>query len=357
MDFNKRQKQLVTKLIQANFDAMLVTNPVNIKYLCGFDGDAGVLLVLPDATYLITDDRFEVALAEQNLPVKVKITRDYLATVCQLLAKTNAVLLGFEASLAYEQFDFLDENCPASIEVTPDFLAELRSIKDDEEIKRLKAAGTLAKQAYQFVLAELASTPKMPTEWQLAAKLDYWLKNHGASVQSFETIVASGDRSAMPHATASFAPIANNSGCTLDFGSFVNDYTFDVTRTFAVGKVNPKLKEIYQVVAAAKNAAIEAIKPGKNWADIDVVGRNIIAQAGFGEFFKHGMGHGIGLSIHEAPYVGTTAQGIVKAGQVVTIEPGIYLPGIGGVRLEDDILVTQTGSENLTNFGNEWRQI
>lgn len=353
-EYRSRQERVAQTLAAHNVDALLVTEPSNIAYLTGFTGDAGVALLLAPDCYLITDDRFATALATHPVAATTVITRTYLKDALEICARHNVITLGFESTCDYATFDYLDENSDAAIVAQTGVIEAARSVKSPSEIKHLQAAAAVAKDAYAYLLAHLDVNQ---SEWANAAMLDYYLKTHGAGLASFPTILASGVRSALPHATASAAKIAQNTVTTLDFGSFVAGYTFDVTRTFGVGTVSAQLKEIYAVVAQAKQAVIDHVRAGVAASELDAIGRKVIEQAGYGQYFNHGMGHGIGLSIHEAPYIGKTSTDTLVANQVITVEPGIYLPDVGGVRLEDDILVTATGARNLTAFGNDWVQL
>lgn len=353
-EFDKRCDKLRSLMQDASVDAYLVTDPTNIYYLSGFTGDEGLLLVTEKGRYLITDARFETQIQTEHPWLEYKITRNYLTEALALCEQQKVVALAFEETLTYQMYDQLDETAMCDIVPLSGLIESLREIKSPAEIKKLKKSCQLAKEGYQYILEHVQVGQ---TELEVALELDYFMRKKGATNSSFATIVASGTRSALPHGVASPKKLRSNELVTLDFGYFLDHYTSDVTRVFALGEVPSKLAEIYQVVATAKQATIAAIRPGIETCEIDAIGRNYIKEAGYGDYFEHGMGHGIGLSVHENPYIGKIIPTVLQPGQVITIEPGIYLPDLGGVRLEDDILVTENGYENLTDFGQEYRQI
>lgn len=351
-----RVEKLRLEMARTSVDCFLVTEPANIFYFSGFTGDDGLLLITEQNKYVITDARFELQLKKQAETWQHVITRNYLQAACELVAKEKLVALGFEAQLPYWQYDYLDENLTSDLVVLPNLLEKIRSVKDRDEIAKIKAACKLAGQGYDYLLTKFQQSTQW-TERQLATELDYFMKSNGASDKSFETIVASGLRTAWPHGTASDKLVKKGDLITLDYGYYLNGYTSDVTRTFAYGSQPAEVRTIYQVVDEARALTIQAVKAGVSGKELDRIGRDFISQAGYGEFFNHGMGHGIGLSIHELPNVGARYDDVLQAGQVITIEPGIYLPNIGGVRIEDDILVTEAGYEILTNFGRNYQEL
>lgn len=350
-ELETRWTDLRRKMQDASVYAYLVTDPDNIYYLSGFTGDDGLFLVTETATYLITDARFETQLAKENPELTAVITRQYLEKALEICQQEKIVALAFEESITYAMYDKLDELALCDIVALGGVIEELREIKTPSEIEKIKQACKLAALGYRFVL-ETAKVGMKETD--LANELDFFMKKNGASNASFETIVASGERSALPHGVASPKRLGANELVTLDYGYYLDHYTSDVTRTFALGKVSPELEKIYALVLEAKQRVIEAIRPGADLRELDAIGRQYITKAGYGKYFEHGTGHGIGLNVHEGPYIGKTARGALQAGQIITVEPGIYLPGLGGVRLEDDILVTTTGHENLTDFTTEY---
>lgn len=345
-----RISKLQGKFDDLYIDAFLVTNQQNIYYLTGFDlmqGD-GCLLITRDNAIMITDGRYETALAEfESDEVVATITRDYYGAVNKICQALNVQVLGFENMVSYQLFDVFDELMEADIVPFDNLIEDMRAIKDSEEIAKLRTAAKLHDEGYEYFLSIVK--PGM-TEWELTTKLDYWMKMHGASAASFPTIVASGENSAKPHATASQKKIQSGEIVTLDFGYFVDGYTADITRTFAVGAIDSELRDIYEIVNEARQQVIDHAKARISGAKLDAYGRSLINEAGYGDEFNHGMGHGIGLSVHELPqsYGPGTPNLHLKNNQVITVEPGIYIPQLGGVRIEDDIIIKHDGAEVIT---------
>ncbi|MFC6181974.1 M24 family metallopeptidase [Lactiplantibacillus daowaiensis] len=329
-------------------DAFLVSSAGNLQYLTGMADMAGdgYLLVLSKSVYLITDARYQTAFAGQYDAEHLIITRDYLGAVCDVIAKTQTGVMGFEVELPYQAYSYLDENLTSDLVALPDVVEDLRIVKEPVELDKLRATAKLADTGFEYVTSLIR--PGM-REIDVSNLLDAFMRTHSASGPSFTTIVLGGARAALPHGTASDALLAAGQLVTLDFGYFLNGYTSDMTRTFALGEPDAKLKAAYQVVQAAQQAVVEHVQPGALSAELDQVGRQMITAAGYGEAFNHGMGHGIGLEIHEGPLISTRGTATLVANSVVTVEPGVYFPGLGGMRIEDDVLVTQNGHERLTN--------
>lgn len=345
-----RIERLQKRLEKLYIDAFLVTNHDNIFYLTGFDlmaGD-GYLLITKNNAIIVSDDRYQLALEEfDSDEVVATITRDYygaLNRICQVLKVT---VLGYEDTLSYRLYDVLDEVMVADIVPFTNLIEKMRMIKDSGELAKLQRAADLQAQGYQYVLNQVR--PGM-TERQLANQLDFWMKEHGASGASFPTIMASGENSAKPHVTAGDRVIGDGDVVTLDFGYFVDGYTADMTRTFAVGSIDPQLRDVYEIVNTARQEVIDHIKVGERGDVLDSYGRKLIATAGYDDEFNHGMGHGIGLAVHELPASYDPAATDVKLhnNEVITVEPGIYIPEIGGVRIEDNVVVTHGGPQVLT---------
>lgn len=345
-----RIERLQKRLAKLYIDAFLVTNHENIFYLSGFDlmeGD-GYLLITANDAIIVSDDRYQLALEEFDSDEVVgTITRDYYGALNRICQALKVTVLGYEDTIPYRLFDVLDEVMAADIVPFTNLIEKMRMIKDSGELAKLQRAARLQSQGYQYILNRVH--PGM-TERELANRLDFWMKEHGASGASFPTIVASGENSAKPHATASSKEIADGDIVTLDFGYFVDGYTADMTRTFAVGSVDPELREVYQIVNTARQQVIDHIKVGIHGDVLDANGRKLIAEAGYDDEFNHGMGHGIGLAVHELPasYGPGAANVKLHNNEVITVEPGIYIPGLGGVRIEDDVVVTHGGPQLLT---------
>lgn len=350
-----RLEKLQKKFGSMYIDAFLVTDAVNIQYLTGFSlvqGD-GLLLITNDNAILITDDRYKLALQDfKNDEVVGLITSDYYGSLNKVCNGMKVTVLGFEKTISYRIYDILDELMIADLVPFDNVIESMRIVKDQDEIKKLKRAAHLLDDGYRFVLEYVH--PGV-TERQVAVELEYWLKKNGAERSSFPTIVASGPNAAKPHATASRKVIEDGDIVVLDFGYFVNGYTADMTRTFAIGSIDPELRDIYTIVKNANEQTINSAKAGMRGDQLDNVGRSIINEAGYDDEFNHGMGHGIGLSVHELPatYGPATDKVHFRMNEVITVEPGIYVPEIGGVRIEDDILVTHGEPEVLTRSSKE----
>lgn len=350
---NARINQLKKQLQEYRLDSFLVTSPTNIYYLSGFTGDEGLLLVTENETYLISDQRFEIELNEQKNAIPV-ITRNYLESACEILKKENLVALGFEESISYQMYDQLDELSPADIVPTENVIESLRAIKSSTEIQKIQQAIQIAQLGFEFFLDHLNQGL---SERQLANQLDYFMKTKDATKASFDTIIASGQNTLAPHSTVSKRKIQVNELVLLDFGYYYQNYTFDITRTVYVGKASSKVRELYQIVLEALNETTEILKPGLQIAQIYQQTINVFKKYQLEQYFTHGIGHGIGLSIHELPALGSQSDEQLKSGEVITIEPGLYVPEIGGIRIENDILITNDGFKNLSGFATKFIEI
>jgi Xaa-Pro aminopeptidase len=346
-----RRNRLRKLLASAKANALLVTNFKNVTYLTGFTGDDSYLLVARDGETLITDPRYTTQLAEEcpglNLRVREPGERmlPILAEVVQGLKVKRLGIESESASVALERS--LIEALPnAQLVATDGLVEQLRLFKDKDEIKQTRLACRQAERAFEIVRGLIE--PHM-TELDLAAELEYEARKAGAKALSFPAIVAVGPRAALPHATPSAQRIDASDFLLIDWGANSGLYMSDLTRIVVTGKISPKLRKVYEVVLAAQVAAIAAIRPGRTCEEVDAVARKIISKAGFGSAFGHGLGHGTGLEIHEAPRLAVGQKTKLQPGMIVTVEPGIYLPGWGGVRIEDDVLVTRTGHEVLSN--------
>lgn len=345
-----RISRLQKRLPKLYLDAFMVTGQANIYYLTGFNllQDDGFLLITPDQAIIVSDARYQLALQEfDSDEVVATISQDYygdLNRICQAL-KIN--VLGYESSISYQLYDLLDETMDADLVPFDNLIEKMRMTKDSNELRALQRAADLHAAGFNYLLDHVH--PGV-SEWHLANLLDFWMKEHGATAASFPTIVASGPNSAKPHATASQRLVEDGDVITLDFGYFVDGYTADMTRTFAVGSIDPELRDVYQVINTARQEVINHIQVGMRGDELDAYGRQLIEEAGYGDEFNHGMGHGIGLAVHELPASYGPGAHAVKLvnNEVITVEPGIYIPEIGGVRIEDDVVVTHGGPRVLT---------
>jgi Xaa-Pro aminopeptidase len=349
MGTKNRIEALRAALDAAGLEAILVASGVNRRYLSGFTGTAGALLFTPRGQYLLTDFRYVTQAPLQAVDYEVvEHAPDMMDTVKALLAEAGVTRLGFEERhVSYADWSSWSKAL-APVELVPvDGLPEkLREKKDDDEIAVIREAAKLADAAYAHILHFVR--PGV-TELDLAAELESFMRKNGATGPSFDTIVASGERSAMPHGVASDRKLQSGEFVTFDFGALYRGYCSDLTRTIVVGEATDRHREIYGIVLEAQEHALANIRPGMTGREADALTRDVITRYGYGEFFGHGTGHGIGLEIHEAPRLSQRSDTVLEPGMVVTVEPGIYIPGFGGVRIEDDVVVTESGIHVLTS--------
>lgn len=351
-----RLRRLVKK---AEAEAILVTDFTNVTYLTGFTGDDSYLLVRGDGDVILSDGRYTTQISEECPGLDVYI-RPTGAPMVKAVAKTvKAAKIGRLAvegdSMTLALHDAIQQELPKLQLVTVSGLVErLRRIKDKEEIAAIRQAVWYAERAFAVLRASLRPDK---TEKQLADELEQHLRLFGAKGSSFPTIIAAGPRAALPHARATDQLIGSADFVLVDWGADGGLYKSDLTRVLVAGRISPKLERVYRVVLSAQLKAIAAIQPGRPAAEVDRVARDVIAEAGLGRYFNHGLGHGLGLQVHEAPRLSASSRIVLKPGMVVTVEPGVYLPGWGGVRIEDDVLVTRTGHEVLTSVAKQLEDV
>jgi len=350
--YESRRQRLRRSIRRAGVDALLVSNFKNVTYLTGFTGDDSFLLVTLDGETLISDSRYVTQLGDEcpELKLVIRGPSDVIAAVAaQVIKRRKVKRLAIEADSATVALGAsLAESLPkVAITAPSGSVEQLRIVKDRDEIQQTRIACSQAERAFDAARALI--TPQM-TERDLAAELEYQARRFGAKALSFPAIVAAGPRSALPHATPSATRLATGDFVLVDWGANSGLYASDLTRIIVTGRISPKLRKIYGVVLAAQQAAIDAIRPGVTCEQVDRVARRIITKAGWGRAFGHGLGHGTGLDIHEAPRFAAGQKTKLRPGMIVTVEPGIYLPGWGGVRIEDDVLVTRSGREVLTSL-------
>lgn len=333
---------------EQGLEAVLITSAVNRLYMTGFTGSSGYVLITNDRAILLTDFRYATQAPQQAVGYEViEHAPSAMESVRDLLKQIGLSRLGFEQNdLSYGAYRAAAEVL-AGIELMPtDQLVEtLRLIKDENELAVMQEAADLADRTFLHLLDVLK--PGL-TEEEVALEIEIFVRKNGAAGTSFETIVASGERSALPHGKASSRVLGTNEFVKLDFGAHYKRYCSDITRTVVLGKPSDKHREIYNIVLEAQVTALETIKPGMTGREADAVARDIIKRYGYGDHFGHGLGHGLGLEVHEAPRLSLQGDVVLQPGMVVTVEPGIYLPGFGGVRIEDDIVITETGNRRLT---------
>lgn len=352
-----RIDRLRTRMQEQKLPALLVTTAKNVRYLANFTGSAGCVLLTASEKYFITDFRYTEQARNQAQGFTVRIHQQGIFhEVAQILKDEGIQTLGIEAdSMTVADFDNLKAQLPESDLVkTRGWIEKVREIKDPEEIALIKKACEITDGAFQHILTFIK--PGV-SEIQVANELEAYCKSQGASAMSFDTIVASGYRAAMPHGVASDKIIESGDIITLDFGCYYQGYSSDMTRTIGLGDVDPQLKEIYQIVLDAHLAVTQAAKPGISGADLDAVARDYISEKGYGDAFGHSTGHGLGLDVHEGPRVAYTNPEPLEVNNVITNEPGIYIEGLGGVRIEDDLLLTEGGCQVLNSSPKEWIQL
>lgn len=353
MDVAARVDRLRGKFEEAGVDALLVTDLVNVRYLTGFTGSAALVLVAPDDLLFITDGRYADQSAEQLAAAGVDARIEVHAGAGQqeavMVAANQHRRIGLEADHVTwaQQSGFKEKWFAAADEVvaTKGLVAGLRQVKDAGEQARIAMACRVADEAFAAVKHRLLDRP---TEREFALELEFEMRRGGAEAVSFEPIVASGPNGAKPHARPGDRRVEQGELVVLDFGCKVDGYCSDMTRTVALGEPDAGARRMYDVVMASQQAGREAVRAGAEAAAVDKACREVIDEAGWGDAFLHGTGHGVGLEIHEEPRVASTATDTLAAGQVVTVEPGVYLSGRGGVRIEDTVVVTETGCEILT---------
>ena len=365
MDKFLEQRNKVRKVVaKQKLDALLITDQVNVRYLTGFSGSTSCLLIKPDGDTILSDPRYTIQIEEECPGLEAVIrprSESTSKTLAKLLGKTTVGKLGIEAeSVTIGQQERLFQHMPKWQPVpTKNVVEDFRQIKDKDEIAEMRRAIEIAAGAFGLIQQFLRTHQHM---WEICSEISLCnmlvnqMREDGneefSSIvpESFSTIVGAGASAALPHATPSKQTLAGQSHVLFDWGCVVNGYASDMTRVLILDPNNKKLRTVYETVLQAQTAALAAIKPGKICEEIDEVARNIINDAGYGKHFGHGLGHGIGMRVHEEPRFAPGDKAELKPGMVITVEPGIYLKGWGGVRIEDMILVTKSGCEVLTKM-------
>ncbi|WP_223591421.1 M24 family metallopeptidase [Neobacillus bataviensis] len=329
-------------------DGILITSSYNRRYISNFTGSAGVVLISADKALFITDFRYIEQASKQCGGFEIiKFSGSIPEEVAQQAKNLGIKKLGVEEDyLTYSSFKVYDKEVEAELVPVSGVVEKLRLIKTDAEIKILKEAADIADAAFKHILDFIRPGK---TELEVSNELEFFMRKAGATSSSFDTIVASGHRSALPHGVASDKVIENGDMVTLDYGAYYKGYVSDITRTVAVGEPDAKLKEIYNIVLESQLRGMDGIKPGITGKEADALTRDYITEKGYGEYFGHSTGHGIGLEVHEGPGLSSKSDLVLEPGMVVTCEPGIYIPGLGGVRIEDDTLITKDHNEALTH--------
>jgi Xaa-Pro aminopeptidase len=354
-----RLTKLRDALAAEGLDAILITQPENRRYLSGFTGSAGVLLISQEQAILATDFRYYEQVEKQAPDFRLaKVTDKFEAVLPELVQQVGAKRIGFEsAHLTVDQHQEWQKVAEGAVSTskfelvaTKELVEGIRAVKDENELSKIKNAIALADEAFAHIVGFIE--PGM-TEKEVAWELEVFMRTHGAEKLAFDLIVGSGPNGAMPHATVSERVIRAGEPIVMDLGAVIDGYHSDLTRTICVGQPDDRFKEIYDIVLEAQLTAEQNIRPGMQGKQADGVARQVIEKAGYGKEFGHGLGHGVGLAVHEKPRVGRLSEDVLEPGMVFTVEPGIYLPGWGGVRIEDIVIMREDGVEILTQASKE----
>ena len=359
MDYETRRDKLRKTMLKVGVDALLVTEFTNVTYLTGFTGEDSYLLIRDSGETVLSDARYTTQLGEECPGIDLCIRKpgvSILSSVVRLLRSSEISRLGIEAdSMTVGLEDRISDKLPhLAIVPTSGLVEKYRQIKDKEEIELTRKAVWQAEKAFGVIRASLRLDM---TEKQIADDLEYQYRTFGAKSAAFPSIVAVGPRAALPHATPGKTRFEESEFVLIDWGANEGLYRSDLTRMIATGRIPPKFARVYEIVLEAQLKAIDAVQPGAVCQDVDAVARRVIDKAGYGRRFGHGLGHGLGLMIHESPRLTAKNQTVLKPGMIVTVEPGIYIPGWGGIRIEDDVLVTRNGHEVITHIPKQLEDI
>jgi len=328
-------------------DAILIASSINRRYVTGFTGTAGAAIITKDDARFITDFRYTEQAAEQAEGFQIVEHKQLIdLEIKDQLKELNVKRLGFEKDhVSYSQYE--NYNKVLEVELVPisGVIEELRLIKGNDELEIMKKAAKIADDAFEHIQSFIKPGVK---EIDISNELEFFMRKQGATSSSFDIIVASGFRSALPHGVASEKEIQSGELVTMDYGALFRGYCSDITRTVAVGEVNDELKNIYDTVLEAQIRGVEGLRPGMTGKEADALTRDYIKDKGYGDYFGHSTGHGLGMEVHEGPSLSFRSDKELKPGMIVTVEPGIYVPQVGGCRIEDDVIITETGNERLT---------
>jgi Xaa-Pro aminopeptidase len=343
----EKLSKLRKALNQNKLDGILVTSPYNRRYITGFTGTAGVAIISENDSRFITDFRYteqaneqakEFQIIEHKTPIEQEIKTQ--------LKEMNISRLGFEQDhVTFGEYALYSKTFEVDLVPVSGIIEEIRLIKTTEELDILKEAAKIVDDAFEHIQTYIKPGVK---EIDISNELEFFMRKQGATASSFDTIVASGYRSALPHGVASNKEIQSGELVTLDYGALYKGYCSDITRTVAVGEISDQLNDIYHTVLEANMKGVKGTKPGMTGKEADDLTRNYIEEKGYGKYFGHSTGHGIGLEVHEGPTLSKRSDKVLQPGMVVTIEPGIYIASVGGCRIEDDIVITENGNERLT---------
>lgn len=336
-----RLDKLFELINRLSVDGIIISSYPNVFYYSKFTSEDAVLYVNKNKAYLITDSRYTLQAKRQAKGLEIIIRKGSYADEISKLIKGEKVL--FENNISYSMYNDLKSKLTCNLsDVNID---DLRNVKDEKEIKNIEKACEIASKCYKHIINFVKVGMK---EKEIENELISYMKSLGASKESFATIVASGKRGALPHGVASNKRVKKGEFITLDYGCIYNGYCSDITRTFSLGEASKELKKIYKIVKEAQSLAINGVKEGIRASEIDKLARDYITSKGYGRYFTHSTGHGLGIEVHDPIAVSTSSKIILEENMVITIEPGIYIDGLGGVRIEDDVLVTKDGYKILT---------
>jgi Xaa-Pro aminopeptidase len=353
MNAEPRLASLRRRMAEDSLPAVLVTGVSNMRFITGFesvfdDGINAACLVTSEISRFYTDRRYSEAAtsAAQGTPWAIRVPEESLYIEACLEAREGGVTeLVLESSIPYGRFKFIAEQFVGSVRVVDRVIEEIRQVKTSHELERIEAAAKLTDRAFDHILGMLA--PGL-TEREVALELEFFMRRNGSDDVAFDPIVASGPNSARPHASVSDRVIEGGDFLKLDFGARVSGYCSDMTRTVVIGAASDRQREVYEAVRAANEVGVAAVRAGVIAREVDAAARGSLAAADFGEYFTHGLGHGVGLDVHEMPTLGQRSHDSLRMGAVVTIEPGVYIPGFGGVRIEDLVVVEERGGRVLS---------
>lgn len=351
-----RRQRLLRFFEELELDLLLIEHPLNLRYLAGFSGSEGALLLTPEGGWFVCDSRYTVQASKEVSGLSVVEQAQRQEGIADLVRRAGARRVGFEAAhTTVSSHQGLATRLPdvVLVAVGPE-LDTVRNCKDAAELEQLARVAGLASASLEAIVPLIR--PGM-AEAELALQLEFEMRRRGADGRGFDIIVASGPRGAMPHGRASDKQIQSGELVTIDFGAVLDGYHSDETVTVAVGPVTERQLQVYETVREAHDLAIEAVRPGVSCRELDAIARDFIKKQGFGDYFGHGLGHGVGLDIHEKPVLSPRSDAVVEEGMVFTIEPGIYIPGFGGVRIEDTVAVTADGCRLLTQVPKMLKQL
>jgi Xaa-Pro aminopeptidase len=356
-EIDQRRRDIAARLPELKADALLVSSSANVRYLSGYTGSNGLLLLLASETHFFTDPRYEIS-ARQNISGHVHIVKGPLtAGVIQIIRKRRLKKIGFESGWTqFDSYQRLKDELPLSAALVPigRIIEERRMFKSPAEIGTIRRSVILNSEAYARVLKRIRPGVR---ELDVAAEIEYQMKMLGAEKPSFDTIIAAGPHSAFPHSHPTSHRVLANELLLIDMGAILEGYASDMTRTIHRGKSSKQIREMYRAVLEAQLAGIAAVREGTTAGKVDAATRNVLKKHNLDKQFVHSTGHGLGLEIHEPPRLGKKDKTKLQAGMAITIEPGVYIEGLAGIRIEDTVLVTKTGCEVLTPTSKEFIHI